>query len=88
MKIPKKVKEKWQEMTEWNHHTEVLIEIAKFFKLEEYQQCFENILQAQYWYGSLQYGDYLLRYSAEKNMLKEIGEKFGEETKKEVYSCT
>lgn len=87
MRIPKKIREEWSELTYWNNHTEVLIRIADFFKMAEYKKCFEGILQSQNFYGSLMYEDSLLRYSACKNMMKEIREKHGDKIAKQVSDC-
>lgn len=87
MEIPKNIREKWSEMTCWNNHTEVLVEIADFFNLSDYKNCFEGILQSQCFYGSLEYEDMLLRNSACKNMMKEIREKHGDVIWKQVSDC-
>ena len=88
---PEQLKE-WARMTDENQHTEVRIEIAKFFKLDwmhagtggDFVGAYEADREIQNRYRSV---NLPARVIVDNAMFARIAREYGKETAQQVYNC-
>lgn len=75
-----------EELTDYNNHTEALLEVAKYFNLTEYIPQFEKIIDYADRNNGLDFVTVQLRNSMATEMFKKIEEMIGTEYTHKLYS--
>lgn len=86
-KPSKKTLSKWAEMTDWNHHTAVRADIAKYFGLKHHEEYFNAQLITQRERGFSTLNECKQRCAETSVMLDTIGNIWGEDVRESVNEC-
>lgn len=87
MELTKKILNRWAEMTEWNHHTGVLMEIANHFGYMEIHEELRGIDEVHKKRGHILLNECLKRIELLHKLLEYIEKDYGKEVKEKVDSC-
>jgi len=69
----------WRRMTEWNHHSECLVSIAKAFGYKDLYEKLNEIKKQHYKIGYLPYDLWEKRNALYKELVQRIKEEEGED---------